>query len=242
MEFLMTTLDLIGAIVLTASAAVLIFALALAQPDPPAGRVHVAAVLGGWFALIVAAGALHVFDNRLGLGTPGLGIAAAAPVILLAYAGLRSTAGQATLLNLPIPLLIGINAVRVLGVFFVLLYTQSRLPAPFAPEAGWGDIAIGLTALPVALVVLRQARGWRPIALIWNSLGLLDLVAAIGLGVASAEGSPIRVFFVEPSSALMGSLPWLLVPAFLVPLLMAMHLAVFYRLAAATRPSHAVEA
>ena len=34
----------------------------------------------------------------------------------------------------------------------------------------------------------------------------------------------------------------LLIPGFLVPLLMATHLAVFYRLGAAVRPSRAVEA
>jgi hypothetical protein len=239
---LMPSLDLYGAIALTAAAAVFIFALAAVEPDPPAGRVRIAAVLGAWFALIAIAAALHVFENGSGFGTPALGDAVVVPVVALAYAGLRSPAVHATVLRLPVPLLIGVHAFRVLGIFFVLLYAQNRLPAPFAPAAGWGDVAAGLAALPVAFGVLRQAPGWRPIALAWNALGVLDLVVAIGLGVASAEGSPIRQFFGEPSSALVGSLPWLLIPGFLVPLLLATHLAVFYRLVTAVRPSRAVEA
>jgi len=72
------------------------------------------------------------------------------------------------------------------------------------------------------------------------ALGLLDLIAAVSLGVTSAEGSPVRIFFTDPNTALMSSLPWVLVPAFLVPLLAWIHLALFYRLAApARRPATA---
>jgi hypothetical protein len=131
----------------------------------------------------------------------------------------------------PTALLIALHVVRVLGVSFVMLYAANRLPAPFAPVAGWGDIFAGVAALPVAWLVSQTAPGWRPIALAWNTFALLDLVAAIGLGVTSAEGSPIRFFFTEPSSAIMSSLPWVLIPAFLVPLLAVLHLAVYARLA-----------
>jgi hypothetical protein len=92
-----------------------------------------------------------------------------------------------------------------------------------------------VTALPVASMASREAPGWRSVVLLWNALGLLDLIAAVGLGVTSAEGSPVRVFFTDPSTALMSSLPWVLIPAFLVPLLASIHLALFYRLAAPAR-------
>ena len=229
----MPNFDLIGAIELTASAAILIGGFALAQPEQAGLRRRTVALLGAWFALAVAGGALGIFDPYRGLGTPVQGIAVLAPVLLLAYAGLYSRSVHAALMSAPISLVIGLHVVRVLGLSFVLLYANHRLPAPFAPIAGWGDIFAGLTALPVAWAVQRQKPGWRPIALLWNSLGMLDLVAAIGLGVTSAEGSPIRLFFTEPSTILMTGLPWVLVPAFLVPLLMATHLAVFYRLAPA---------
>jgi hypothetical protein len=225
----MPTHDLIGAIELTASAAILVGGLAAIQPQP-AARLRVGAWLGGWFALVVIAAALHLFEPHIGLGAPAMGFAVLAPVIALAYVARRSPSIQAAVLAAPAPLLIGINVVRVLGVSFVLLYAENRLPAPFAPLAGWGDIFIGLTALPVAWMVSRQTPGWRTVALAWNALGVLDLVTAIGFGVTSAEGSPIRLIFTEPSTLIMSSLPWVLIPAFLVPLLMAIHLAMFQRL------------
>jgi hypothetical protein len=233
--------DLIGAIELTAGAAILIGGLAAIQPEP-AARLRVASFLGGWFALVVAAAALHLFDPYVGLGTPAMGIAVLVPVIVLAYAGLRSPAVHAAMLAVPLALLIGLHVMRVLGIDFVLLYAKNRLPTPFAPAAGWGDIFIGVTALPVAWLAARQAPGWRAVTLGWNALGLLDLVDAIGLGVASAEGSPVRIFFGEPSSAIMAGLPWVLIPAFLVPLMIAIHLAVSYRLAALVRPTAAARA
>jgi hypothetical protein len=39
-----------------------------------------------------------------------------------------------------------------------------------------------------------------------------------------------QVFLGEPNASIMSTLPWVLIPCFLVPLLMLTHLAVFYRL------------
>jgi hypothetical protein len=103
------------------------------------------------------------------------------------------------------------------------------LPAPFAPVAGWGDIFVGATAFPVAWLAYRQRTSARPILWIWNIIGLADLIAAVGLGVISSPG-PARLIFAEPSSAIMTTLPWLLIPGFLVPLLIAVHIAIFIRL------------
>jgi hypothetical protein len=58
---------------------------------------------------------------------------------------------------------------------------------------------------------------------------MLDLVAAIGLGAISAPG-PIQLIFNSPGTTMMTSLAWLLIPAFIVPLLASTHLAIFYRL------------
>ena len=228
--------DLLGAIALTAGAAIVIATLAASAPAEPPARRAIAAGLAAWFALIVLLGAAGFFDAVRGIGTPGLGIAVALPVLALAAAGLGSAPVNAALRAIPLAPLIGANAVRVLGVFFVLLYAGGRLPAPFALMAGWGDIAVGIAALPVAWAVGAARPGWRPLALAWNVLGFLDLVDAIALGVTSAEGSPIRLVFGEPNSAIMTGLPWVLIPAFLVPLLMVTHLAVFHRLLAPARP------
>ncbi|HQT26787.1 MAG TPA: hypothetical protein PLK99_09375, partial [Burkholderiales bacterium] len=97
---------------------------------------------------------------------------------------------------------------------------------PFAPLAGWGDIIAGITAIPAAFLA---ARGLKGLTFLWNTFGLLDLIAAIGLGATSSPG-PLHLLMVEPDTTIMTTLPWLVVPGFLVPLLASVHLAVFYRL------------
>jgi hypothetical protein len=156
-----------------------------------------------------------------------------APIVLAVASALAWKGFRATVAGIPLPLLIGLNVVRVLGVFFVILYTFGRLPAPFAPSAGWGDIITGLAAAPVALLVAVQGAGWRPMALAWNVFGTADLIAAIGLGVASAADSPFPISAGGPDTTLMAQLPMFIIPAFLVPLLMLTHIAVFARLARA---------
>jgi hypothetical protein len=112
----------------------------------------------------------------------------------------------------------------------VLLYAAKRLPAPFAPVAGWGDIAVGLLAIPLALMLARGGDTVpRGLVALWNALGLLDLVAAVTLGATSSPG-PIQLFHVQPSSGIMSTLPWILIPCFLVPSLAFIHLCTFYRL------------
>jgi hypothetical protein len=59
------------------------------------------------------------------------------------------------MLATPLPAPIAVNSIRILGIFFVALYTQGKLPAPFAPTAGWCDIFVGVTALPVAWWIAR---------------------------------------------------------------------------------------
>ena len=130
---------------------------------------------------------------------------------------------------MPLWLLVGVHTVRLLGVSFIILFAAGRLPAPFAPVAGWGDIFVGATAIPVAWLVSRQTVNARSIVWIWNVIGIADLIAAIGLGATSSPG-PARLIFAELSSAIMTTLPWLLIPGFLVPLLITVHIGIFVRL------------
>jgi hypothetical protein len=129
----------------------------------------------------------------------------------------------------PLAVLVGLHVVRILGVSFLILQASKRLPAPFAPEAGWGDIIAGIASVPVAWLVYRQTSGWRIALTAWNLFGIADLIAAITLGVLSSHG-PLQRIFVEPGADLMSTLPWLLIPGYLVPLMVATHLAIFYRL------------
>jgi len=65
---------------------------------------------------------------------------------------------RSTLMAIPMPLLIGINALRVLGVLFLLLAATGRLSGPFPFSAGLGSIITGAFAIPLALSVARSQR------------------------------------------------------------------------------------
>lgn len=221
--------DLLASIELTVSAAIAILVLAVGFGEDIWGRLRIASGLTLWFVLVIILAVTEVLTYQHGAGAPGLGVAVMLPIVILSVSVLRSPSLRRALQTIPLSMLIGVHAIRVLGVTFLILYVAGRLPAPFAPVAGWGDIMVGLAAGPIAWLVYKHGAAARPMVLVWNILGLLDLIAAIGLGAVSSPG-PLQLIFTEPGSAIMTTLPWLLIPGFLVPLLASTHLAVFYRL------------
>src|SRR5258707_1295006 len=141
---------------LTASAAVVVATYVALFGSSLTQRVTIGAAMALWFIGVLWIG---VPGN---ISTPLLGAAVLIPVAVFSVIGFGSFASRSWLQSAPLPALIALHAIRVLGVLFVLLYAAKRLPAPFAPVAGWGDIIIGATALPIALWVASQpntARG-----------------------------------------------------------------------------------
>ena len=120
---------------------------------------------------------------------------------------------------------------------FEVLCAVGRLPYTFAHSAGWGDLATGVLATPVIWAIRHHVTGWRWFTAAWNVLGLADLLAAVTLGVGSAPGSPLRFIYEAPGSGAIVTFPWVLVPAFFVPLYMLTHVAIFAHLAAPARTS-----
>ena len=223
-------IDLIGSVTLTASAAIMIAALSIGFGSTAMVRTRIAAWLTAWFVFVVILAATRALYYEGGLGAPGLGVAVALPIAVLCIVVARTQALREEFHRVPLWLLVGVHVVRLLGISFIILYTAGRLPAPFASAAGWGDIFVGATALPVAWFAYRRPTNVRSMIWIWNVIGIADLINAVGLGVISSPG-PQRLIFVEPSSAIMATLPWLLIPGFLVPLLFAVHIGILIRLA-----------
>ena len=233
-------IDLLSSIELTASAAIVIAALSITFGSDAATRIRLAAWLSAWFVVVVILAATRALYYEHGLGTPGLGLAVALPIAILCVAVARIKSLREGFHWAPLWLLIGVHTIRLLGISFIVLHAVGRLPAPFAPVAGWGDIFVGATAPLVAWLVHRQGANARPIVWIWNIIGIVDLIAAVGLGVMSSPG-PARLILAEPSSAIMTTLPWLLIPGFLVPLLMSVHIAIFVGLVKDKNPALAPE-
>jgi hypothetical protein len=222
--------DLLSTAELTASAAIVVFFLSSILSNTARQRALVAVALAGWFCLVLAAGATGALANPAGIGPAGIGLAVMIPIIVLALLALGTARGRELVRRAPMPVLVGVHSVRLLGISFVVLYAAKRLPAPFAPVAGWGDVAVGLLAIPLALLLARgRGEVRKGLIWLWNALGLADLITAVALGATSAPG-PLQIFHGPPSSGIMATLPWILIPCFLVPSLIFLHLCTFYRL------------
>lgn len=222
-------LDIVASIALTLLAVLIPFTVISASPAGRAQWRRLGIALAGWFAVVTILGAAGFFLPEGG-GTPAIGLAVALPVIagIIAFRG--SAVVRALAYDVPLEWLAAVHVGRLLGVFFLLLYASGRLPPTFALTAGWGDVGVAAMALPVAWYIHRRAAGWRTATLAWNTAGLADLLLAVTLGIGSAPDSPIRFIFEVPNSGMVTSLPWLMIPAFLVPLYLLTHLAIFARL------------
>ena len=223
------SLDLEGAVALILMVAIAIGVPAVWYLRAPAGRLLLAAHIA-WFVAVVVLAVSGALSWRIDLGAPLLGLATFGAIAVLIVLATAVAATRDALSSIPVPALIAIHAIRILGFLFLLLFAAGRVSAPFAPIAGWGDVIAGSTAVPVAWALVSRVASARRLALMWNSFGLLDFVAAFGLGMTSAAGSPLQLFFDPPGSAVVLTLPWAVIPVMLVPQLLVSHLAILWRL------------
>jgi len=120
--------------------------------------------------------------------------------------------------------LIALHLTRFVGIYFLMLCSRSELACAFARPAGIGDTCTAAGAA-VLIATRRAAAGkpWRIGAVIWNIFGLLDIVlvvfTALRVGLSDFnEMAPLR------------TLPLMLLPTFLVPLIISSHIVIFVRL------------
>jgi len=189
-------------------------------------------VLGIWVAMGLAGARASVLSQ---LPPPLFPLVIWTPVVLAGLAYRRRPTLRDALRGVGLRPLILFHTVRaIIGVSFLVDGARGILPAAFARPAGWGDVTVGLLALPVALCA------WRPGALptltrrrilqVWNTLGFVDILLAF----VSAQ----RLAFVvkDPRmQAALGTWPYAVVPLLIVPAVLATHLLVFGHLARAKR-------
>ena len=186
----------------------------------PAPRFPGAAAAAGlvWFALAVAAGATGFF---LRLPVPGPQLIILGLVAATVAAGIVPSPLRAWIESVPLRVLVGVNAIRFIGIWFLVLSARGQIDPLFAARAGWGDIATALLA-----IVLVLTRGPRLLYHAWNAFGFLDLVVAVGTATAvTLQGT-------SPGVAPVLTLPLSIVPTFFVPLFLANHVFIFRRLLA----------
>ncbi|HEX4576722.1 MAG TPA: hypothetical protein VH117_05190 [Edaphobacter sp.] len=169
-----------------------------------------------WFLFSLTASALHLFKTAPDQPPLPLGLSVLIPIIAFAIWSAVSKAFRQFLLSLNPRTLTFVQAWRIAGLVFLVLYTYGILPGAFALPAGWGDIAIGATAPLVALKLATPSS--RKSFIVWQLLGITDLVTAVGSGVAARLINPHGI-----AADAMTVLPMSLIPTFAVPLFMILH-------------------
>ncbi|MGE5836963.1 MAG: hypothetical protein ACM4AI_20990 [Acidobacteriota bacterium] len=182
-------------------------------------------VLASWTALVT------VLAMRGGFLSPG---SRSVPPVGIALVGVLVGIGAALSMSESLRRLltsqqsvIRLNVWRVIGVVFLLLLASGEVPAVWALPTAIGDIIVGLTAFWVASQLDSPAGRRR--AIIFNLFGLADLVVAIGLGVMTSPGL-LNVIRTSPTTELMTRFPMVLVPTFLVPLAIMLHVVSLWQL------------
>jgi hypothetical protein len=223
-------LDILGTFLLPALAVVLVMVLIPAREGHGLTRGRLALGLSAWFVLAAVLAMAGAFASpALPVGV-ALSIAIFVPVLGLARIVTRTLAH-----GIPLSALVGVHIGRILGSAFLMLYAAGRLPYTLAHSAGWGDVTVGVLAIPMLWVIRNRPAGWRSMTAIWNALGIVDLLSAVTLAVGSAPGSLVRFNFEAPGSGTIAMFPWALIPAFLVPVYLLTHIGVFASLAASAR-------
>jgi hypothetical protein len=173
-------------------------------------------IIIAWFLFALSASALHLFQNDSSRIGAAVGIAALVPIVVFSLWFAGSEGFRRFAMSLNPRILTSVQVWRLLGFTFVLLEARGVLPAVFALPAGYGDMAIGATATFVAWKLGEPAH--RTSFIVWQMLGILDLVVAVSTGTTAAWLSPQG-----PSTAPMTVLPLSLIPTFLVPLFVMLH-------------------
>jgi hypothetical protein len=179
------------------------------------GKVTVA-LIAVWFAFVLSASALRLFhndSNRIGVA---VGLAALAPIALFSLWFAASNGFKQFALSLNPRALTYVQSWRIIGLIFVILEARGILPTMFALPAGYGDMAIGATASFVAWKLTNPRNRFSFI--LWQALGIADLVTAVSLGTTAPLLNPHGI-----STSAMTVLPLSLIPTFLVPMFLIFH-------------------
>ncbi len=116
--------------------------------------------------------------------------------------------------------LVSFHILRTIGLIYLTssaLGINSTLPRDFLHATAYGDLIAAILAALAALLLLWKHRGAYVLVWIFNIVGFVDLVYAMGNGV--------RIQFLNH----VVGVAWFL-PAFIVPALLVSHVVIFYLL------------
>jgi hypothetical protein len=115
------------------------------------------------------------------------------------------------------------------------LYVHGILPGLFAFPAGLGDMAVGFAAPWIVIGLIRNpsfATSRRHV--LWNIMGMVDLVVAVSLGTLCSGFFPGITGTITTGP--MSQLPLVLIPAYFVPIFIMLHFSALAQVRQLSRP------
>lgn len=191
------------------------------------------AVLLGWFGIAFALGFLEVYravSDRI----PTLPFGILVPIIIGGLVIVRSSTMARVLDAVPQHWLIGVQLYRALGAIFLILYGAGKMPGLFAWPAGLGDVLVGVLAPVVSVAYARGPEKNGDLVSAWNIFGMVDLIVAVATGFSTSP-SPFQLFAFDQPNELVSMFPLVLIPTYLVPVSVLLHIASLTKLHRAVR-------
>jgi len=176
-----------------------------------------------WLGIATILGTFGIFAADPSQPPVYLLLAVGGPVALFIAFYALSSHFRKYVLKIDLRLLTAIQAWRVVGAQFIVLYVYGLLPGHFAWPAGLGDLAVGAIAPFVVWSMVVSSPHWRRNVIVLNVLGLLDFVVAIAFGVLGAS-TPYGLLAGEATTDIMNVMPLSLIPTFFVPFFIVLHI------------------
>jgi hypothetical protein len=205
-------------------------------PEQQRGFVTRASIVfAGWLVAAIVLAMMGVYGSSQ-LGVPTIQYGLVTPIVIGVLIMWGSKSVRELMEAASQSWLVGIQTYRALGVIFLILYASGKLPGEFALPAGAGDVAVGLAAPLVAWAYSRNPAGNGAVVAWWNVFGLLDLVIAVGTGVLTSP-SPLQQLAFDRPNILISEFPLVLIPTYLVPISILLHIASLWKLPRAAASS-----
>lgn len=192
-----------------------------------------AVVFVGWHGAAIALGALGVYhgsSDRL----PTIQYGILVPILIGGWLIFRSSTVARLLDAVPQHWLVGVQLYRALGAIFLVLYEAGQLPGLFAWPAWLGDVLVGVLAPVVAIAYARGPGDNADLVWVWNFFGVVDLMIAVAMGFSTSP-SPYQLVAFDRPNELISAFPLVLIPIYLVPVSVLLHLASLAKLHRAIR-------
>jgi hypothetical protein len=207
----------IGFVVVVATAVVLLTARYVNRR----AAIGVLAGLCLWFIYASLLGFFGVLRNTT-MRPPGIAFIVVPVIVFLIVFIVRASGSARLASTFPLWILLGTQCFRIgVELFLHQLWIDGLVPRMLTFEGANVDIYIGVSAPLIAWLSFRGQWGMR-IALVWNLLGLLALTNVVTRAVLTAPG-PFNLIHAEVPNLMMGTFPFLFIPAFFVPLAVALH-------------------